>query len=819
MLMRLRASSIRCWQHRLSLVLRIWFNVTVLGAGLLVSGLPWDSVAQAGSVSYVYDDLGRLLAVVDGTAGQAAIYQYDAVGNLLGITNQSASILSILNFMPKSGPVGTTVTISGTGFSATANQNTVKFNGTTATVTSATITQLVVTVPTGATTGPISVTVSSTSATTGAPFTVTTSGVLGAPTITSFTPTIGIPGTAVTISGTNFDPTLANDKVTFNSHFTTTTSATSTSIGTTVPTATGSGKIAVATPLGQAISSGDFFIPPPSHPTTDVVATGRIVAGGSSQTVTINTANKMGLLLFDGTAGQKVSAWLKNSTFSGGCNSLRLSIYTPDNTELSGSDACGSNDAFIDAVSLPTTGTYTVAVLGYTTGQATVTLYNVINVTGSITAGGAGVAVTLGTPGQRALLTFSGSVNQKVSAWLNPTTLSGCGTGRATLALLKPDGTSLTAIDTCTTGTTFLEPVTLPVAGTYTLVLNPLSFYTGSATVTLYTVSDVTGSITPGGAGVSATLGTPGQRALLTFSGSVNQKVSAWLNPTTLSGCGTGRATLTLLKPDGSTFAAIDTCANGTTFLEPVTLPVAGTYTLVLDPLSSYTGSATVTLYTVVDVTGSITPGGPSVPVTLSTPGQNARLTFNGTAGQKVSAWLTNSTFTGGCSTLRLSIFKPDNTELSGYDTCGGNDAFLDAVILPTTGTYTIVGNPYWTLTGQFSITLYTDVDVTGSITPGGPSVPVTLSTPGQNARFTFNGAAGQVVSAQLTNSTFTGGCSTIRFSLFKPDNTELSGVNLCGNNNGALTGVTLSAAGTYAVVVNPFWSLMGNVTLSLTSP
>lgn len=46
------------------------------------------SDAHAGNVQYLYDDLGRLIAVVDGTAGEAAIYQYDAVGNLLGIVRQ-----------------------------------------------------------------------------------------------------------------------------------------------------------------------------------------------------------------------------------------------------------------------------------------------------------------------------------------------------------------------------------------------------------------------------------------------------------------------------------------------------------------------------------------------------------------------------------------------------------------------------------------------------------------------------------------------------------------------------------------------------------
>jgi hypothetical protein len=50
--------------------------------------------------------------------------------------------------------------ISGTSFDPTPSNNTVKFNGTSATVTSATATSLVVTVPAGATTGPVSVTVS-----------------------------------------------------------------------------------------------------------------------------------------------------------------------------------------------------------------------------------------------------------------------------------------------------------------------------------------------------------------------------------------------------------------------------------------------------------------------------------------------------------------------------------------------------------------------------------------------------------------------------------------------------------------------------------
>jgi len=124
-----------------------------------------------GAGSYVYDPLGRLVGVVLQN-GNTVIYNYDAVGNLSSITRQNSSQLSILTFSPPRGPIGTTVTIYGTGFSSTPSQNTVTFNGTNATAQSATLTQLVVTVPSGATTGPISVTTSAGTVTSNSSFTV-----------------------------------------------------------------------------------------------------------------------------------------------------------------------------------------------------------------------------------------------------------------------------------------------------------------------------------------------------------------------------------------------------------------------------------------------------------------------------------------------------------------------------------------------------------------------------------------------------------------------------------------------------------------------
>ncbi|HRY60428.1 MAG TPA: IPT/TIG domain-containing protein [Patescibacteria group bacterium] len=82
------------------------------------------------------------------------------------------SIPTITTLTPNSGIVGSSVTISGTGFGSVQGTSTVKFNGITATVTSWSATSIVVTVPTGATTGNVIVTTSA-GTSNGISFTVT----------------------------------------------------------------------------------------------------------------------------------------------------------------------------------------------------------------------------------------------------------------------------------------------------------------------------------------------------------------------------------------------------------------------------------------------------------------------------------------------------------------------------------------------------------------------------------------------------------------------------------------------------------------------
>ncbi len=88
----------------------------------------------------------------------------------------AAQVPTITDFNPKSGPVGTAVTINGTNFDTTPSNNIVYFGAVKATITAATSTSLSVTVPVGATYHPITVTVFSFTAYSSKPFIVTFAG-------------------------------------------------------------------------------------------------------------------------------------------------------------------------------------------------------------------------------------------------------------------------------------------------------------------------------------------------------------------------------------------------------------------------------------------------------------------------------------------------------------------------------------------------------------------------------------------------------------------------------------------------------------------
>jgi len=121
---------------------------------------PTGPLAQAPSIHYVYDELNRLVAVVD-QQGNAATYTYDAVGNILRVDRFDATAdmggVAISLFTPSAGAAGATVQVFGRGFGASITQNSLFFDGHAADIVAAAPNRLIARVPANATTGPLSV--------------------------------------------------------------------------------------------------------------------------------------------------------------------------------------------------------------------------------------------------------------------------------------------------------------------------------------------------------------------------------------------------------------------------------------------------------------------------------------------------------------------------------------------------------------------------------------------------------------------------------------------------------------------------------------
>lgn len=782
--------SLRVHLERIVMKISWWSTVqrslrALAVAGVLFLGL--SAPSPAGDISYVYDNLGRVLAVID-PATDTAVYQYDAVGNLTGITRQTSSTLAIFQFTPSSGPVGTAVTIYGTGFSATPASNTVKFNGTTATVATASTTVLTTTVPAGATNGTISVTVAGTTATSVASFTV---GTAGAPTLSSFSPAVANPGATVTLTGTNYDTTLINNRVAFTAAIGAVATATTTSITVPVPGSAQTGLIAVSTTQGKATSAQEFFVAPPGVVAADIQYTGRITVNGSTVAASITTATKNGLLVFDGAAGQRLSIGLSSATIT----QFAVTVYRPDGGALTTPVTYNTNGGGLDLPVLPMTGTYTIFFdpSSTYTGNVTVTLST--EVLGNITPGGAAVPVTISRVGQNARYVFTGTAGNTVSLQLSAVTVTS-----GYVSLIKSDGSVLAGPTSFNTGGGVIDTQVLPTSGTYAILVDPSSTYTGNVTLTLYNQADVTGTITIDGSSVTPTLTVPGQRARYTFSGTAGQWVNLGLSSVSITS-----STVSMLKPDGTTLVSGTIGTSGGS-LDPTTaLPTTGTYTLVVDPGSTYTGSMTLTLSSA--LSGAITLDGASVPISLTRIGQTARYTFSGTSGQWVSLGLTSVTI----SSVTVTLLKPDGTTLASTSVGTTGGGLEPPSTLPTTGTYTLVVDPSGVSTGNITLTLMSYL--TGTLNLDGTATTSTIATVGQNALYTFSGTAGQWVSLGITAVTLTQ--STV--SILKPDGTTLSSVTV-GTAGGSLDPPVLPTTGIYTVTVNPLYQYTGNLTLTLSS-
>lgn len=101
---------------------------------------------------------GSLTVIVPEQASKGKV-RIEVLDEPVESTGDFIVIPKVTSLSSAEGSIGTDVTITGSGFSSNASENIVRFNGVLATVTQATVNQLVVKVPNGATSGAVTITV------------------------------------------------------------------------------------------------------------------------------------------------------------------------------------------------------------------------------------------------------------------------------------------------------------------------------------------------------------------------------------------------------------------------------------------------------------------------------------------------------------------------------------------------------------------------------------------------------------------------------------------------------------------------------------
>jgi trimeric autotransporter adhesin len=737
-------------------------------AVLLMS--PWT--ARADDIRYQYDENGRVIQAANHTTGESVAYAYDEVGNILSQIVTPLNTLSVSYFAPASGPVGTEISLTGTGFSTTPAANAVSVNGVAATVVSASESRLTFAVPSGATTGPITVQVSSSSATTSRSFVV--SATANGPQIFSLTPVIGASGATVTIAGANFEIGTKNNRVRFESTSAVITeSPTPTTIKVPVPAGAGSGKVRVSTPRGYALSPMDFIVVPSGYSAANVIGTGRVTVDGSPTVVTLPTASRVNIQLFDAAYGDLLSVGVINTSIP----SVTLKVYRPDGVLFaSGVVTAAGHGLQLPKVSIA--GTYTLVVdPGTNTGAISLGVMRPLLLSAAID--GPQVVASLSPAGRRAVVTFTASAGSYANLSLSSVTLA-----NGAVSLIGPDESVLASTTFTTTGKSFAPLLT--TTGTYSLLVEPTGSIAGSATVAI--VSSASPALVVDGATYNLSL--PASTPVnVTFRGEPGQRLSLGIVE---NGSGVIGANFKVLSPDGTQIATkaftatncsgglgcMGYAGNAVLNLEP--LASGGTYTVVAQGTGASAGTLQLTLST--PLSQGLTTNA-SAGIHIGRPGQSLELTFTGDASQYYSLAFIESQ--GNIPGADIKVFRPDGTQqdsatlVAPLETCGGfgcsgytGSTLVNLGPLLGAGTYTVLVSQTKAGDGALGVTLATPK--VQAITANSP-VNVTAGLPGQGIRFDFAGTAGQYLSlAQFEEGygSFAGGVVAV----FAPDGSLIAG-------------------------------------------
>ncbi|GAA2248106.1 hypothetical protein GCM10010104_50790 [Streptomyces indiaensis] len=633
---------------------------------------------------YAYDAAGRLAGVTD-PGGQTARYRYDAAGNRLGIDRYASSTLSVLSVVPVRAAPGAKITLSGTGFSPTAASNTVTIGGKAAAVTSSSATRLVVTVPSGAVNGSVTVSAGGASADAPEAFIVAPSG----PSVTKVEPASGAAGSEVTLSGAGFTSAVTDNVVRFNGLVAEVKKASATSLTVEVPPHARTGRVEVDTPTGITSAPGDFTVTADGEGALyDTTMRASFTDADPSQ-VAVVTAEHKARILFDAERGDAVGFGLQGGSFT---SQTSISLVSPQGTTVA-SNSFGGTAADWEVTGLPESGTYQFVIDPRSTDTGSVAVMLSKPVKAAVAFDGPTVSTALPRIGQDGNWTFTAAKGESLSVGVDATAMG----GYLRCYVYRPDGTQGEYLPVPNGDSNSLDIDSLPQSGQYTLRCDPDGGGTGTVKVAISHYVQG-GTLSATGASPTLNITRPGQDGIATFTAHAGDFVSLAATGATMP----SYATVTITGPDGKQVSSI-TAAPGRNDAWDSGALAAGTYTVRVADRRVDVGKVTLTLSKPADV-GVLARGGAAVKATAARAGQNVHASFTAKAGDDLSLEVAANTFT---NSLWADVLAPSGTAVvSSRLISAGASGSIGLTDLAEAGTYKVRLNPTNAATGSINLSL-----------------------------------------------------------------------------------------------------------------
>lgn len=750
-------------------------------AALLCLLLP--ATGFSAGVQHTYDEAGRLVQSTG--SGGSVQYRYDSAGNLIEVVRASATNPVIAEVTPEAGYAGRTVIIRGQGFGLTPAENRVRFNGVTATVTAASFNELTTTVPSGAGSGSVTVKVGTKTATSPRPFFIIQPSLYGSPRIDSFNPLIGVAGDTVTVQGSGFGTNLSNVWARLNARVAPVTATSDTQLSFTIPANATSGKVNVATGNGTDTGDQDFFVAPPPYTVAQVAYTGRVAVGAPLPTFSI-PANQIALVVFEATTNQNLKFLLQDLSIAPAGGTLGITVIGPNGAVVTPEFQRNAGTQTVE-LQVPSSGTHTLLLTPRPNSGATLSLSLVGDQDGELIVDGDATPVSL-APNQNGRYRFAGVGGKNYALALLNFTTAPAGQN-VSIKVYKPDGTLFANTFNCAIAWTptlgHCDIGWLPYSGTYTVQFTT-SGASSSAFNALMSTAVAHGTLE---AGVTKTHTTTraGQDGRFTIQGTaLHRPVVRWTGNTF------ARGTVFLYNEAGETVASTQAHGLAEGVLDFPPLPATGLYTVMFFADSRNTGS--VTLELIPEATGHLVADGPATTVNLR-PGQNGLFSFDAQPNRLYSLALLN--YAGNISTI-ITVHNPDLSQRNNPAYCPawfGGGPNCDITTIPGNGRYYVRFDPNGYGAVSFNALLTNEVQA-GPITIG-QQLTGTVSLPGANLVYTFEGQAGQDLMLDFSANTISRGSLYV----LRPDEAVLASRLTHGVSAGSLDLPPLPVSGRYTVI------------------